>query len=82
MKNFRNPDNGLSEHMLVEMVDERGRSMEAEGFAVSHMTEGGHGSNALMRWEYDGKMGWGEDQDRWKDDHYMKLLRALRQTRL
>lgn len=66
--------------MEVELVDVTGRSMEAEGFAVSHMCEHGTGSNALMRWEFDGKIGWGEDQDGWKPDHFAELVRALRDT--
>ena len=38
-------------------------------------------SNALMRWEYDGKIGWGEDQDGWRVDHFAKMMRALRAVR-
>jgi hypothetical protein len=34
-----------------------------------------------MRWEYDGKIGWGEDQDGWRVDHFQKMMRALRATR-
>ncbi|MCW2578533.1 MAG: hypothetical protein JWR82_134 [Blastococcus sp.] len=81
MRNFRDPETGWSAHMEVELVDVTGRTMRAEGFAVSHMCEHGAGSNALMRWEYDGKIGWGEDQDGWQLDHFQKMLRALRATR-
>ena len=81
MKVFRNPDSGWSEHMLVDVTDRRGRSLEAEGFAVSAMSESGAGANALMRWEYDGKVGWGEDQDGWRVDHFAKLMRAMRAVR-
>jgi hypothetical protein len=42
------------------------------------MCEGATGANALMRWEYDGKIGWGEDQDGWRLDHFTKMLNALR----
>lgn len=80
MRNYRDPRTGWSAHMEVELVDVTGRSMEAEGFAVSHMCEHGTGSNALMRWEFDGKIGWGEDQDGWKPDHFAELVRALRDT--
>ncbi len=62
------------------LVDEEGRQMEAEGSAVSHMCEHGAGSNALMRWEYDGKVGWGEDQDGWKVPHFTRMLQALREA--
>ncbi|MGE0878575.1 MAG: hypothetical protein AB7L13_17845 [Acidimicrobiia bacterium] len=81
MKNYRNKDTGWSEHMEVVMVDELGRTMEAEGFSVAHMCENGAGSNALMRWEYDGKIGWGEDQDGWRPNHFSRLIDALRAPR-
>ena len=81
MRNFRDPVTGWSAHMQVELVDVTGRSMEAEGFAVSHMCEHAAGSNALMRWEYDGQVGWGEDQDGWQLPHFQKMVRALRATR-
>lgn len=78
MKNYRHPVTGWSDHMEVRLVDLSGRTMEAEGFAVSHMCEHGAGSNALMRWEYDGKIGWGEDQDGWRLDHFRRMRHALR----
>jgi hypothetical protein len=31
-----------------------------------------------MRREYDGQIGWGEDQDGWRLDHSQQMLRALR----
>lgn len=80
MRNFRDPQTGWSAHMEVEMSDVTGRAMRAEGFAVSYMCENASGANALMRWEYDGKIGWGEDQDGWRLDHFTKMLNALRAT--
>jgi len=81
MKNFRDPMTGWSQHMQVEVTDVLGRTMTAEGFCVSHMCEHGDGSNALMRWEIDGKIGWGEDQDSWQPEHFRRMLDALRATR-
>jgi hypothetical protein len=78
MKNYRDPRTGWSSHMEVDLVDVRGRSMQAEGVALSHMCEHGAGSNASMRWEYEGKIGWGEDQDGWRIDHFARMRRALR----
>ena len=78
MKNYREPNTGWSSHMEVELTDRRGRTMQAEGVALSHMCEHGAGSNASMRWEYDGKIGWGEDQDGWQVDHFARMRRALR----
>jgi hypothetical protein len=80
MRNFRDPRTGWSAHMQVDLTDVTGRTMQAEGFAVSYMCEHGAGANALMRWEYDGKIGWGEDQDGWRLDHFTKMLSALRAT--
>ncbi|MET0147433.1 MAG: hypothetical protein ABW328_22015 [Ilumatobacteraceae bacterium] len=78
MRNYRDPKTGWSAHMQVELHDRTGRSMDAEGFTVSHMSEHASGSNALMRWEYEGMIGWGEDQDGWKLDHFQQMLGALR----
>ncbi len=78
MRNFRDPATGWSAHMEVDMTDVTGRTMQAEGFTVSHMCENAAGSNALMRWEYDGRIGWGEDQDGWRPDHFTRMLGALR----
>lgn len=83
MKNYRNPDTGWSQHMEVELVDVRGRTMQGEGIAVSHNCEHGSGSNASMRWEFTSpdrstRLGWGEDQDGWRNDHFARMLRALR----
>jgi hypothetical protein len=80
MKNYRDPDTGLSAHMEVLAVDRGGRTLEAEGAATSHITEGHTGSTALMRWEMDGQVGWGEDQDGWQLAHFRKMLQALRAT--
>lgn len=81
MRNFRDPATGWSAHMQVELTGLTGRTMQAEGFSVSHLCEGGAGSNALMRWEFDGRIGWGEDQDGWKRGHFTKMLNALRASR-
>jgi hypothetical protein len=81
MRNYRDPNTGWSAHMEVDLTDVTGRTMQAEGFSVSFMCENGAGSNALMRWEYEGRLGWGEDQDGWRLDHFQKMLGAMRATR-
>jgi hypothetical protein len=81
MINFRDPDTGWSQHMQVVAVDQKGRTMEAEGFAVSRMSESGYGADTLMRWEFDGRIGWGEDQDVWMGPHFLRMLDALRAAR-
>jgi hypothetical protein len=80
MRNYRDPHTGWSAHMELDLTDVTGRSMQAEGMALSYMCENAAGANALMRWEYEGKIGWGEDQDGWRLDHFTKMLGALRAT--
>ena len=80
MRVFRSPKTGWSTHMQVELVDELGREMKSEGFTVSTMSEAGYGVNQLMRWDIDGSIGWGEDQDVWNPQHYMRMLDALKAT--
>ena len=81
MRNHRDPRTGWSSHMDVELVDELGRTMVAEGHAVSHMSEHGAGANTLLRWDIEGRIGWGEDQDGWQPDHFAAMLRELRAVR-
>jgi hypothetical protein len=81
MKVWRDPTTGWSAHMEVHVEDRTGRTMEAEGFCVSYMCENAAGANALMRWEMDGQIGWGEDQDGWRPDHFRLMLEALRASR-
>lgn len=81
MRNFRDPNTGWSTHMQVKLTDVTGRAMDAEGYAVSWMSESGAGANALMRWECDGMIGWGEDQDGWRPEHFTEMLHALRAIR-
>ena len=64
--------------MLLSLHDQDGRSMEVEGFSVSAFSENGHSVYQLMRWEFDGKIGWGEDQDIWNPEHFTRVLDALR----
>ena len=30
-----------------------------------------------MRWEFDGRIGWGEDQDIWHPKHFARMRAAL-----
>lgn len=81
MKNFRDPQTGWSAHMQVRLTDLAGREATAEGYSVSHICEHGGGSTALMRWELDGQIGWGEDQDIWHPTHFGRMLEALQALR-
>ncbi|PQM27737.1 hypothetical protein CVO77_03995 [Sphingopyxis lindanitolerans] len=80
MLNFRDPVGGWNSHMLVDLADTTGRTMEAEGISLSRLRDGG--MYQLMRWEFDGKVGWGEDQDVWIGaGHFPRMLDALRGAR-
>ncbi len=81
MRTFRDPGTGWSSFMQVELTDQLGRHMTIEGFSVSRMSEAGYGTNQLMRWDFDGKVGWGEDQDVWNPKHFTRMLHAMRATR-
>lgn len=81
MRVYRDPDTGLTSHMEVELVDRDGRTMRVEGTAVSRIAESWGGGHSLMRWDFDGTIGWGEDQDVWRPDHFADLLAALREVR-
>ena len=78
MRCFRNPETGWCSQMQVELLDMQGRTMTIEGTAVSRMSEAGYGTNQLMRWDFDGTIGWGEDQDVWNGRHFQRMLQALR----
>ena len=81
MRAFRDPKTGWASHMQVELTDDIGRTMTIEGAAVSRMSEAGYGTNQLYRWDFDGKIGWGEDQDVWNPRHFQRMLHALRAWR-
>ena len=81
MKNFRDPATGWSAQMDVHLEDLTGRTMTAEGYSVSHISEHDGGSTALMRWEFADRIGWGEDQDIWHPGHFARMRDALQALR-
>lgn len=81
MKNYRDPLTGWSSHMDVRLTDLAGRAMAAEGHSVSHICENGGSSTALMRWDFDDRIGWGEDQDIWHPKHFARMRDALQAVR-
>lgn len=81
MRVHRDPATGWTSHMEVDLTDRTGRRMEVEGVAMSRISEIGAGAHSLMRWEMDGKIGWGEDQDVWRPDHFRLMLAALQASR-
>lgn len=78
MRNFRSPETGWNTHFEVDLVDIAGRTLRAEGTALSYQSETGAGNNALVRWDFGGSIGWGEDQDIWAPSHFKRMLLAMR----
>lgn len=66
----------------VEAVDSLGRRLEAKGECVNRLSF----TNipwmfnwcSLTRWEFDGVVGWGEDQDVWHLDRWRRWIRERR----
>jgi hypothetical protein len=52
---------GWPRTIAIDAVDDRGRRLAVHGDAVSRHWKG-HGGDTLLRWEWDGLIGWGEDQ--------------------
>jgi hypothetical protein len=66
----RDPDHGFIRRIVVSGRDELGRSLEAEGEALSRMAfpiGGAHGVcwTSLVRYSINGVPAWGDDQDAW-----------------
>ncbi len=64
----RDPREGWIERIEVDAIDNDGRPLHAVGEPVSRMIINRHtfiDINSLVRWDVDGTVGWGEDQDMW-----------------
>ena len=81
MRVYRDVTTGLTAFIEAEVCDRDGRKMRAEGSAVSRIAEKHGGGHSLIRWEFDGHIGWGEDQDVWRPDHFADLRAALAEVR-
>jgi hypothetical protein len=75
---------GRPAEVRVEAIDERGRPLEAFGTTVSRQVFTAYPDmfcwNSLARWDFDGAVAWGEDQDIWhprKWRAYAKEIGAL-----
>ena len=60
---------GRPAEVRIEAIDERGRPLEALGTTVSRQVFTAYPDmfcwNSLARWDFDGAVAWGEDQDIW-----------------
>ena len=65
----------------VDAVDELGRVLEAHGTTVSRQVFTAYPDmfcwNSLARWEYDGVVAWGEDQDIWHPRKWRDFARQI-----
>jgi hypothetical protein len=66
----RDPDSGWVRRVRVELLDDTGRELAAEGRSVSRMAMpipgvAGVVWTSLVDWQLDGTQAWGEDQEPW-----------------
>ena len=64
----RDPERGHVLRVTITATDLAGRPLRAVGEPVSRMIINRHtfiDINSLLRWDVDGDVGWGEDQDMW-----------------
>jgi hypothetical protein len=77
----RDPDTGWITHIVMEAEDREGRSLRAVGEPVNRIILNRHSFidiNSMIRWEIDGAVGWGEDQDMWPVHRFSRVRREQR----
>jgi hypothetical protein len=75
----RDAAQGWITRLRIEATDVEGRHLVAVGEPVSRMIINRHtfiDINSLVRWEVDGRVGWGEDQDMWPVHAFAAARRA------
>ncbi len=75
---IRDPRHGGVSRIEIEGSDSDGRSLQVAGEALSRMFLNGHSLciNTFLRWNIDGRVGWGEDQDVWPVASFADRRRA------
>lgn len=79
---IRDPKNGWITQITLQGTDAKGRPFKATGTPVSRIIINRHtfiDINSLIRWELNGKLAWGEDQDMWPVHRWARRQRE--QTR-
>jgi len=77
----RDTENGWITHVTLEARDVEGRHMIASGVPVSRIVINRHtfiDVNSLVRWDLDGAVAWGEDQDMWPVHRWARARREAR----
>lgn len=75
----RHARQGWVERVEIEATDMEGRELHASGEPVSRMIVNRHtfiDINSLLRWDLDGEVAWGEDQDMWPVHTFAAASRA------
>jgi hypothetical protein len=75
----REPRAGWVTRITIEARDVAGRDMVASGVPVSRMVINRHtfiDVNSLIRWDLDGTIAWGEDQDMWPVHRWARTRRG------
>jgi hypothetical protein len=77
----RDPDHGWMTRLTLRATDALGRELVAVGEPVSRIVINRHtfiDVNSLVRWEVEGRVAWGEDQDMWPTHAWSAFRRAAR----
>jgi hypothetical protein len=74
----RDTSTGWVVHVEIDASDTMGRALNAKGSPVSRIILNRHtfiDVNSLMRWQIDGEVAWGEDQDMWPIHRWSEMRR-------
>lgn len=77
----RDPKEGWMTRIAIEATDAEGRQLKAVGEPVSRIIVNRHtfiDINSLVRWDLNGAVAWGEDQDMWPTHTFSAATRARR----
>ena len=77
----RDPATGWVTRVTLHARDVDGRALAASGVAVSRIVINRHtfiDVNSLVRWDLDGAIAWGEDQDMWPVHRWARARRDAR----
>ncbi len=74
----RDSEHGWTTRVVLSATDMEGRELHAVGTPVSRMFINRHtfiDLNSLIRWEIDGEIAWGEEQDMWPVHRWARMRR-------
>jgi hypothetical protein len=77
----RDTENGWITRIELHATDAEGRELVAVGEPVSRIIINRHtfiDVNSLIRWDMNGEIGWGEDQDMWPVHRWSRMRRSAR----